>query len=282
MAYAANWLQSSALSHATFTTTNHRRDTISASFRPPNSSDRRFIFSSNYQYKPPPAMTVQAQPKRGGLLLQKNQEEEEVASPADMQFEAPLKIVMYPDPILRAKNKRVVTFDENLKKLVDEMFDVMYKTDGIGLSAPQVGVNVQLMVFNPAGERGEGEEIVLVNPRLVKSSKKLAPFTEGCLSFPGINADVVRPEAVKVDAQDITGAKFSVSLSRLPSRVFQHEFDHLEGILFFDRMTAEVVDSIRAELLALEQKYEDRTGLVRPESVETRKRWRAAAGFGKS
>ncbi|XP_076942597.1 peptide deformylase 1B, chloroplastic/mitochondrial-like [Bidens hawaiensis] len=277
MAYA-----NSTLSRTTFTTTNNRRDTISATFRPPNSSDRRSIFSSNYQYKPPPAMAVQAQPKRGGLLLQKNEEEEEVASPADMQFEAPLKIVMYPDPILRAKNKRVVTFDENLKKLVDEMFDVMYKTDGIGLSAPQVGVNVQLMVFNPAGERGEGEEIVLVNPRLVKSSKKVAPFTEGCLSFPGINADVVRPEAVKVDAQDITGAKFSVSLSRLPSRVFQHEFDHLEGILFFDRMTAEVVNSIRAELLALEQKYEDRTGLVRPESVETRKRWKAATGFGKS
>ncbi|KAK1410103.1 hypothetical protein QVD17_36636 [Tagetes erecta] len=141
---------------------------------------------------------------------------------------------MYPDPILRAKNKRVVTFDENLKK-----------TDGIGLSAPQVGINVQLMVFNPAGERGEGEEIVLVNPRVVKSSKKLVPFTEGCLSFPGINADVV-------------------------------------GTLFFDRMTAEVVDSIRAELLALEQKYEDRTGLSRPESIETRKRWKAATGFGRS
>ncbi|KAK1410118.1 hypothetical protein QVD17_36651 [Tagetes erecta] len=274
---SANLLRSSSISHATFTTTNPCRNNRFANFRPVNPSDRRPVFSSNYQYKPPP-IAVQAQSKRG--LLQIN--EEETASPADLQFEAPLKIVMYPDPILRAKNKRVVTFDENLKKLVDEMFDVMYKTDGIGLSAPQVGINVQLMVFNPAGERGEGEEIVLVNPRVVKSSKKLVPFTEGCLSFPGINADVVRPEAVKVDAQDITGAKFSVSLSRLPSRVFQHEFDHLEGTLFFDRMTAEVVDSIRAELLALEQKYEDRTGLSRPESIETRKRWKAATGFGRS
>ncbi|KAI3793937.1 hypothetical protein L1987_36560 [Smallanthus sonchifolius] len=273
----ANWLQSSALSHANFPTTNPRRDILFVSFRPANSSGGRSIFSSNYQYRPP-AMAVQAQAKRG--LLQKN--EEEVASPADMHFESPLKIVLYPDPILRAKNKRVATFDENLNKLVDEMFDVMYKTDGIGLSAPQVGINVQLMVFNPVGERGEGEEIILVNPKVVKYSKKLVPFTEGCLSFPGINADVVRPEAVKVDAQDITGAKFSVSLSCLPSRVFQHEFDHLEGILFFDRMTGEVVDSIRAELLALEQKYEDRTGLLRPESVETRKRWKAATGFGRS
>lgn len=68
---------------------------------------------------------------------------------------------------------------------------LVHRTDGIGLSAPQVGINVQLMVFNPVGERGEGEEIVLVNPRVTRYSKKLVPFTEGCLSFPGINADVV-------------------------------------------------------------------------------------------
>ncbi|KAD5508544.1 hypothetical protein E3N88_16247 [Mikania micrantha] len=271
---SANWVYSSALPNAS---TGHRRDTLFATFRPDNSSGRRSIFTSKHRHKPP-AIVVQAQAKRG--LLQKL--EEEVASTADLQFDAPLKIVMYPDPILRAKNKRVVTFDENLKKLVDEMFDVMYKTDGIGLSAPQVGINVQLMVFNPVGERGEGEEIVLVNPRVTKYSKKLVPFTEGCLSFPGINADVLRPEAVKVDAQDITGAKFAVSLSRLPSRLISYDFINLQGILFFDRMTAEVVDSIRAELLALEQKYEDRTGLSRPESVETRKRWKAAAGFGRS
>ncbi|KAI3520754.1 hypothetical protein L1887_10205 [Cichorium endivia] len=276
MAYA-NWLHSSALSHASFPTTSPRPDTLSSSFRPATSLAGRPIFSSNYQYRPP-VMGVQAQAKRGFSL----KKEEETASAADMQFEAPLKIVLYPDPILRATNKLVDTFDENLKKLVDEMFDVMYKTDGIGLSAPQVGINVQLMVFNPAGERGEGEEIVLVNPRVTRYSKKLVPFTEGCLSFPGINADVVRPEAVKVDAQDITGAKFSISLSRLPARVFQHEFDHLEGILFFDRMTAEVVDSIRTQLQELEQKYEERTGLSSPEKIETRKRWKAAAGFGRS
>ncbi|CAH1437707.1 unnamed protein product [Lactuca virosa] len=276
MAYA-NWIHSSALFHAAFPTSSRRRDTLSSSFRPATSSDGRPIFSSNYQYKPP-AVAVQAQAKRGFSL----KKEEETASAADMQFEAPLKIVLYPDPILRAKNKPVATFDENLKKLVDEMFDVMYKTDGIGLSAPQVGINVQLMVFNPVGERGEGEEIVLVNPRVTRYSKKLAPFTEGCLSFPGINADVVRPEAVKVDAQDITGEKFSVGLSGLPARVFQHEFDHLEGVLFFDRMTAQVVDSIRTQLQELEQKYEDRTGLSSPEKIETRKRWKAAAGFGRS
>ncbi|XP_009334098.2 peptide deformylase 1B, chloroplastic/mitochondrial [Pyrus x bretschneideri] len=220
---------------------------------------------------------VRAQAKRGFSL-----KEDEVASAADVEFEIPLKIVEYPDPILRAKNKRIDSFDDNLKNLVDEMFDVMYKTDGIGLSAPQVGINVQLMVFNPVGERGEGEEIVLVNPRVTRYSQKTRPFNEGCLSFPGIYADVVRPETVKIDARDIKGARFTVSLSGLPARVFQHEFDHLQGVLFFDRMSEGVLETICAQLQALEKKYEDRTGLPSPERVETRRRMKAATGFGKS
>lgn len=138
------------------------------------------------------------------------------------------------------------------------------------------------MVFNPVGERGEGEEIVLVNPRVYKYSKKMVLFNEGCLSFPGIYADVVRPETVKIDARDIKGARFTVSLSDLPARVFQHEFDHLQGILFFDRMSDEVLDSIRTELQALEKKYEEKRGLASPERIETRQRKKAAAGFGKS
>ncbi|KAJ0243515.1 Peptide deformylase 1B [Hirschfeldia incana] len=210
-----------------------------------------------------------------------SRKESEIASASDLQFETPLKIVEYPDPILRAKSKRIGVFDENLKNLADAMFDIMYKTDGIGLSAPQVGLNVQLMVFNPAGESGEGEEIVLVNPKINKYSDKLVPFNEGCLSFPGIYADVVRPQSVKIDARDITGAKFSISLSRLPARIFQHEYDHLEGVLFFDRMTDDVLDTIREELEALEKKYEEKTGLPSPEKAQARQKRKAGVGFGK-
>ncbi|PIA40589.1 hypothetical protein AQUCO_02500354v1 [Aquilegia coerulea] len=223
----------------------------------------------------PPLMKVSAQARRSFSSSSK------IASPSDLQFESPLKIIEYPDPILRAPNKRIGTFDENLKKLVHEMFDIMYKTDGIGLSAPQVGMNVRLMVFNSAGERGIGEEIVLINPKIYKYSSKKVLFDEGCLSFPGIYADVERPESVKVDAQDITGAKFTANLSGLSARVFQHEFDHLQGTLFFDRMTEEVLDSIRAELEALEKKYEDMTESPSPEKIESRVRNRMAAGFGR-
>ncbi|KAM2682824.1 hypothetical protein EV1_044520 [Malus domestica] len=250
-----------------------RQSTIPAIFhRLRNFSSTSRLVSTMNRLSP-----VRAQAKRGFSV-----KEDEVASAPDVEFEIPLKIVEYPDPILRAKNKRIDSFDDNLKNLVDEMFDVMYKTDGIGLSAPQVGINVQLMVFNPVGERGEGEEIVLVNPRVTRYSQKTRPFNEGCLSFPGIYADVVRPETVKIDARDIKGARFTVSLSGLPARVFQHEFDHLQGVLFFDRMSEGVLETICAQLQALEKKYEDRTGLPSPERVETRRRMKAATGFGKS
>ncbi|CAA6673074.1 unnamed protein product [Spirodela intermedia] len=156
---------------------------------------------------------------------------------ADLQFESPLKIVEYPDPRLRARNKSIATFDDNLKRLVEEMFDVMYKTNGIGLSAPKL------------------------------YSKKTLLFNEGCLSFPGIYADVERPASVKIDARDVTGARFTANLSELPARVFQHEYDHLQGTLFFDRMTEDVLDSIRPALQALEKKYEDRTGVPSPERI---------------
>ncbi|KAE9605126.1 hypothetical protein Lal_00043378 [Lupinus albus] len=238
--------------------------------------------SANLVLSPANRLRPLLAPPRAAAKFGSSPAQHELASPGDLEFEVPLKIVEYPDPKLRAKNKRIATFDDNLKKLVHEMFDVMYKTDGIGLSAPQVGINVQLMVFNPVGERGEGEEIVLVNPRVSKYSKKLSFFYEGCLSFPGIYADVKRPESVKIDARDINGTRFSVNLSGLPARVFQHEFDHLQGILFFERMTEEVLDSVREQLQALEMKYEGMIGFGSPEKIENRRRRKIAAGFGKS
>ncbi|EES03332.1 hypothetical protein BDA96_03G251900 [Sorghum bicolor] len=216
-----------------------------------------------------PAMPLVARARRGlGSSTAADPLAEDFATATDLRFESPLEVVKYPDPILRARNKRINAFDANLRALADEMFDVMYKTDGIGLSAPQVGVNVQLMVFNPAGVKGEGEEIVLVNPVVYKSAKRLLVFEEGCLSFPGIYGNVLRPESVKIEAQDVTGAKIKVKLSGLPARVFQHEFDHLLGILFFDRMTMDVLETVREELKNLEKKYEERTGLASPETVE--------------
>uniref|UniRef100_A0ACD5W1E5 Uncharacterized protein n=2 Tax=Avena sativa TaxID=4498 RepID=A0ACD5W1E5_AVESA len=230
-----------------------------------------------------PARPLAARTRRGSgsSMAAAPPAEEDFATAADLQFKAPLKIVQYPDTVLRARNKRINTFDDNLRSLADEMFDVMYKTDGIGLSAPQVGMNVQLMVFNEAGVKGEGEEIVLVNPVVYKFSKRLVVDEEGCLSFPGIYANVLRPDTVKINAQDVSGAKIKVRLSQLSARVFQHEFDHLQGVLFFDRMTMDVVMSIREQLKDLEDKYEEATGQNSPETVENYRGTKDAISFSR-
>ncbi|KAJ3695296.1 hypothetical protein LUZ60_000673 [Juncus effusus] len=237
-----------------------------SSFTKSSASSRLFCSVPSTQQSVSPGARFAVKARRGDLNFVLK--EEDFASEDDLRFESPLKIVEYPDPILRAKNKRINSFDENLKRLVQEMFDIMYKTDGIGLSAPQVGVNVQLMVFNEAGEPGAGEEMVLVNPVVYKASKRTILFNEGCLSFPGIYADVERPATIKVDARDINGAKFKINLSELSARVFQHEFDHLLGVLFFDRMTSDVLETIRPQLKNMEKKYESKTGKPSPESVD--------------
>ncbi|CAA2997117.1 peptide deformylase 1B, chloroplastic [Olea europaea subsp. europaea] len=276
---AATWLHSSAPSNALRPFLRR----TAALLRPNYRRIHQFtlispITFSSEKYKPlEPLVRSRARRNLSSMI-----KDDEVASPDDLHFEGQLKVVEYPDPILRARNKRINSFDDSLKKLADEMFDVMYRTDGIGLSAPQVGINVQLMVFNPVGERGEGEEIVLVNPRVDRYSRKLVLYNEGCLSFPGIYADVERPDSLKVDAQDVAGARFKVNLSGLPARVFQHEYDHLQGILFFDKMSDEVLDSIREDLQAMEKRYEEKTGFPSPERIDARQRRKAAVGFGKS
>ncbi|XP_051117180.1 peptide deformylase 1B, chloroplastic [Andrographis paniculata] len=273
---------SAAFLHAAVPVLRRRSAALDSSFCNLRRFTSESLFASSSRRCKRFVRPIFAQARRGFSSVARG---EAVASPADLRFESPLKIVLYPDPVLRAKNKKVNTFDESLKKLADEMFDVMYRTDGIGLSAPQVGVTIQLMVFNAAGEIGEGEEVVLVNPRINRYSKKIVPYNEGCLSFPGIYADVERPDSLKVDAQDITGAKFEMSLSGLSARVFQHEYDHLKGVLFFDRMSDEVLDSIREELQVLEKKYEENTRLTSPEKIDVQRprgRRKKAVGFGKS
>ncbi|KAL2642150.1 hypothetical protein R1flu_009737 [Riccia fluitans] len=209
-----------------------------------------------------------AQARRGFLTELQSLKEETEAPSGPVEFESPLGVILYPDPRLRAKNKRISVFDEKLQALVTEMFDVMYKTDGVGLSAPQVGVNVQLMLYNPEGERGKGQEYVLVNPKIVKYSKQRDVFKEGCLSFPQLEADVERPLNVRVEAQDVKGKKFAISLKGWQARIFQHEYDHLEGVLFHDRMNSEAVNSILPGLRQLEDAYEKASGRPAPERVK--------------
>ena len=110
-----------------------------------------------------------------------------------IEWQSPLSIIQYPDPRLRAVNGRVGAFDESLARLSREMFEVMYASEdgGVGLAAPQVGVNLRLMVFNPGKDREKEEEVVLVNPQVISASGPIRGFEEGCLSFPGVYGEVL-------------------------------------------------------------------------------------------
>jgi peptide deformylase len=119
------------------------------------------------------------------------------------------------------------------------MLEVMYESGGIGLAAPQVGLGLRLLVINETGDREKADqELVLVNPTITSRGKETTLYEEGCLSFPEIYAEVSRPDACTVQAQDVKGEALSLELTGFLSRIVQHELDHLEGILLVDRMSA--------------------------------------------
>jgi peptide deformylase len=177
------------------------------------------------------------------------------AGAAALQFQTPLDVVLYPHPVLRAKNVPVREFNARLEALAEEMFHVMYKTEGVGLSAPQVGVNVRLMVYNPEGCPKRGEEFVLCNPKITKASPETDFMDEGCLSFPGVLGEVERHLSIQVVGQDLKGNPVQLRLRGWRARIVQHEFDHLEGVLYHDRMAPEQRERVRPGLEELEGSF---------------------------
>ena len=149
----------------------------------------------------------------------------------------PLDVVVYPDPVLRRGGKSVAAFDQGLRDLAARMFEAMYAEGGVGLAAPQVAIEQKLLVLNPKGDASDrSSELALVNPRITKK-KGRAFGEEGCLSFPGIYAEVERPENCRVQAFRADGTPFEESFGGFTSRIIQHEYDHLEGVLLVDRMS---------------------------------------------
>ncbi|MSR62006.1 MAG: peptide deformylase [Planctomycetes bacterium] len=144
-------------------------------------------------------------------------------------------LTLYPDPLLRRPALPVEAFDEELRAIVSGMFERMHASKGVGLAAPQVGLKKRILVVNSTGETGD--EIVLVNPRILARSGSPTLFEEGCLSFPGIYAEVERPDACRVQAFGVDGQPFEALYEGFVSRIVQHEHDHLEGVLLVDRMS---------------------------------------------
>jgi peptide deformylase len=147
------------------------------------------------------------------------------------------QIVHYPDPVLRRRAKPVERVDEAIRSLVREMFEIMEEEEGIGLAAPQVGESLRIFVTGTHAESGHPPR-AYINPVLSGFDGELESHDEGCLSLPGIRGEIRRQPHAMIEALDLEGKPFRLESGEFIARVWQHEFDHLEGVMIIDRMTA--------------------------------------------
>jgi peptide deformylase len=169
-----------------------------------------------------------------------------VQVPKEPPAEAPMAIHTLGDAVLRTPAKRISKVDESVRELARDMLRSMYAAKGIGLAAPQVGVHKQLLVIDLDPENAATPPMVLINPEIRAFGPGLETYEEGCLSIPGVYLDVVRPTTVDVSYRDELGRPQRRRADGLLARCIQHEMDHLNGVLFVDRVTDEL--SLNAEL----------------------------------
>ena len=155
-------------------------------------------------------------------------------------------IVLYPHPVLRQRAKPVASVDAAIRGLVEEMFSLMREEEGAGIAAPQVGEALRIFVTEEREEEGHPAR-VYINPVLSGFDGQLEEYDEGCLSLPGIRGNIRRPPKAVIEAIDLEGKPFRLESDQFMARVWQHEFDHLEGTLILDRMTA--LDRLRVRRL---------------------------------
>jgi len=165
-----------------------------------------------------------------------------------------LKITAYGDPLLRKQAAKVEVIDEDFKKITRDMLETMHAATGIGLAAPQVGVSKMFFIVDWSQlsddddpKRNDGV-VVYINPTILKISGDAASFDEGCLSLPEVTAEVVRSDHIEFTYQNLEGEEITEVLDGYPARVFQHEYDHLQGVLFIDRITASERKKIQGTL----------------------------------
>jgi peptide deformylase len=172
-----------------------------------------------------------------------------------------MRIVHFPHPVLRHKAKPLRRVDDELRGMVREMFDLMYATKGIGLAATQVALPYRLFVINLESDADHPEEEhVFINP-VITARHGSAEAEEGCLSLPGLNAPVRRAEKIRINAFDLGGNELSLDLDGLFARACQHEVDHLDGVLFIDRLSPTVQADVRDKVEEFRIEFEQRRSL---------------------
>ena len=163
-----------------------------------------------------------------------------------------MNIVNYPDPVLRQRAKPLTEINKEVYLQVEEMMELMYQAQGIGLAAPQVGWTVRLFIIDVDGDL-HGEK-VFINPVITEEVGELNK-EEGCLSFPGIMGKVVRAQRIKAQAYTLKGQKIEIEAEGLAARAWQHEIDHLNGCLFIDKMSPASRLAISHQLKEFERSY---------------------------
>ena len=166
------------------------------------------------------------------------------------------EVTLFPDPVLRKVALPVESFDEALEHTVAAMFERMRASKGVGLAGPQVGLRRRILVLNPTGE--PEDDLALINVTITDRFGPESAFEEGCLSFPEIYGEVIRPESCRLTAQKVDGTPLELEFEGFTSRVIQHEYDHLEGVLLVDRMSPADKARNRAALQALVEEYRER------------------------
>ncbi|WOO41625.1 peptide deformylase [Rubellicoccus peritrichatus] len=183
-----------------------------------------------------------------------------------------MRVTQFGEPVLKQAGKKVEVFDEALKKLSEDMFETMYAEEGIGLAAQQIDKAIQMFVIDLCVREKDIDfsytldgrtpplelimPMVMINPEIETSGEEL-PYEEGCLSFPGIRGNVIRPSVVRVKYQDITGQSHDLECDGIFARVILHENDHIEGTLFIERMHPDVLRPLESKLKKLKRKTRD-------------------------
>ena len=163
------------------------------------------------------------------------------------------EVKKYPDPFLRKRSEEVPEVNEEIQAIIADMFETMDEEDGVGLAAPQIGISRRIIVIS-VDEKGF-DRLALINPVVEYFSDDISTMEEGCLSVPGINADVTRPSKVVVKGITKNGRGVEITASGLLSRALQHEIDHLNGTLFIDRINNREKKRIESELEELKRQY---------------------------
>ncbi|MEZ6113781.1 MAG: peptide deformylase [Pirellulaceae bacterium] len=183
-----------------------------------------------------------------------------------------MKIITYPHPTLRHPSKPVKRVDAELKQIVARMFELMYESNGVGLAANQVDLPLRLFVANLEADPEKGEPLVFINP-VISRPKGSVEQEEGCLSLPGLYGPVIRPKQVRITAYTMSGEAIDATVSGLLARVVQHETDHLDGVLFFDRMPPSRQTKLRGPLSDFEAEFTNRRKVGEiPEDMELARR----------